>query len=39
MLISVIVRAVSVTTTHCVVGALLRTSVVGGPSAEMEWSQ
>ena len=36
---SLIVRAASVTTTHCVAGVLWSTSVLEGPSARMQWSQ
>ena len=39
VLTSLIVRAASVTTTHCVAGVLWRTSVLEGPSARMQWSQ
>ena len=39
VLTSLIVRAASVTTTRCVAGVLWRTSVLGGPSARMQWSQ
>ena len=38
VLTSLIVRAASVTTTHCVAGVLWRTSVLGGPSVRMQWS-
>ena len=39
VLTSLIVKAASVTTTHCVAGVLWRTSVLGGPSVRMQWSQ
>ena len=39
VLTSLIVRAASVTTTHCVAGVLWSTSVLGGPSVRMQWSQ
>ena len=39
VLTSLIVRAASVTTTHCVAGVLWRTSVLKGHSARMQWSQ